>query len=175
MRYLIIIYTLLGFILLGCSNKHLPEELELGNKVYAEQVSYTHGPGGLNRSFSIYELTSKVIHQINSEGLSFLKQMPSIQKKIINPKGPYKNVFGNWKKLPLIRKEHNPDNPDEFLDTYYGKRNHDFVKKIKDPHLLNFINIINSNQGYYSYGGYRDMEILILSTKHQQAYHLFRD
>lgn len=177
-------------ILFACS-KHessKPKELKLRKELYSQKVSHTFGPGGINHSITIYELPKDVIAQIQSSGLTFLNNLPSVlaQKKSlqnIDRKRPYWVPFMNWQETPVhqddnwIRKKWVVGIKDKpFLGQFIGKKNDSaFIQSIpiQTLDLINYM--IQTPQNYYAYGGYRNKCVLIVSVEQQKALYLFRD
>lgn len=178
------------FIVFACSKQESskPKELKLRKELYSQKVSHTFGPGGINHSITIYELPKDVIAQIQSSGLSFLNNLPSVleQKKNlqnIDRKRPYWVPFMNWQETPILQDDYwirkkwvvgIKNKP--FLGQFIGEKNDStFIQSIpiQTLELINYM--IQMPQNYYAYGGYRNMCVLIVSAEQQKALYLFRD
>ncbi len=185
----------LAFILafsFACTSRDdvLPRELLLTAPSYSKEVSHFAGPGGINHSFKVFNLRPEVVQEINENGLSFLNTMPSAinhpfeAKRKSYKSGPYRASFPKWSALP-IRKDDRWKRRSDSVDSgdqptaaeFFGDvtRNREFTNTIDAKNLELFHSIIRSGKGYYAYGGYRDICVLIISPENGLAYYLFRD
>lgn len=178
----------------GCFNseaENIPMELSLSWPTYSKQVQYAFGPGGVNHSFNIFKLKKSVAQTIDSQGLTFLNSMPSAlshptkaDRPTYDKYSPYWASFPKWRTLPIakddewIRKAHSVDSGDQpTLSDFIGDaiKGHEFTDSIDKQKLDLFHQVIQSKSGYYAYGGYHDMSVIIVSPENGVAYYLFRD
>lgn len=184
-----------GFILaffVACTSREyvLPSELSLTAPKYTKKVSHIVGPGGINHMFQVFKLRPEIVQQINQDGLSFLNAMPSAinhpfeAKRKTYKSGPYRASFPKWSKLPIAkverwkRRSYSVDLGDQpTAAEFFGDvtTNNDFTNTIDAKTLELFHSTIRSGKGYYAWGGYRDICVLIVSPENGLAYYLFRD
>jgi hypothetical protein len=71
----------------SCSGPQLPEELKLKRELHHKEVSHAMGPGGINHSFTVYELPKDASATIANQGLTYLNSLPSVarQKRNFEP------------------------------------------------------------------------------------------
>ncbi|MVZ96163.1 hypothetical protein EUU23_00410 [Sphingorhabdus sp. IMCC26285] len=182
-------------LLLGACSKEqqtLPDELQLSDPAYEISVSHAFGPGGINHAFKVYDLEADVGRKINQSGLGFLSKMESAvnypdekneARKEGGYFGPYWTSYTDWKPLP-IPKDDNwirrarvvavSDQP--IVEEFFGDNDSQgFTSTIDRSEIDKFLEVIRGKEGYYSYGGYREMNLLVVSPHHAKAYYLFRD
>jgi hypothetical protein len=181
-------------VLMGACSKEqqtLPDELRLSDPAYEISVSHTFGPGGINHAFKVYDLKADVGHKINQSGLGFLNKMASAvnypdekneARKEGGYFGPYWTSYTDWKPLPIpkddnwIRRSRVAVSDQPEVEEFFGDYDSQgFTSTIDRGELDTFREIIRGQEGYYSYGGYREMNLLIVSPHHSKAYYLFRD
>ena len=185
------------FFASGCNRDPIPEILNLSNPIYENRVSHFVGPGGINHSFVVYKLEPDVAEQIEREGLAFFKSItPQIKYSSKGPPkpggrvSPYWTSFSKWAPLPVakdkkwIRRSYSVDSGTQptFSD-FFGdirkiidkENDRKFSKSINPEILAKFNEVLISNNGYYSYGYYRENCVMIVSPENGVAYFLFRD
>ena len=198
--FILTFFSISLFLSAGCSQfSILPIELKLSKELYNQEVSHFVGPGGINHSFTVFELPEEVGIEIKKEGLKRLHSMrPSfIQKRLLFKKKktykdstmvrPWRGPFKDWRPGPIpkekrwLRRGRGFDKPwKPSLQTFYRSWLDDntkdpFLKKIPDLYVTLFQEAIGSSQSFYSYGGYRGMYILIISLEQHKVYYLTRD
>jgi len=181
------------------NNKNLPRELNLSRVLYQEGEQHMFGPGGINQSFYVYEISKNISNKVASDGIEYLNSLPSSKKadnkkekiyqKRIEDKdtGPYKVGFTNWQTTPVskdkawLRRGRDLGTGwklsiETFLASYKGdKSNDDFISIISPAFLNSFHEAISTPGNAYAYGGYRGMSILIVVPSQRRAYYIYRD
>jgi hypothetical protein len=80
--------TVTAALTASCSEGVLfPTEFKLERVLHQTGKTHSAGPGGINNSFTVYELPQEASAKIASGGLSYLNSLPSVveQKKKFNP------------------------------------------------------------------------------------------
>lgn len=96
--------ALVSLFAASCSDQRsqLPNEFTLDQPIYQTEKTHTFGPGGINQSFTVYELSQKVSATIADKGLPYLNSLPSAlaQKQRSKPPKVYDYKIENGKKVP---------------------------------------------------------------------------
>ena len=180
-------------------NKSLPKELQLTRILYQEKEQHIFGPGGLNQSFYVYEISEKLTNKVQSDGIEYLNLLDSskkadaekkdiYQRKIIEKHiGPYEVGFSNWRITPVSKSEewfrHGRDLGKDWkpsITTFFAgwkgdKTNDEFISKISPDFLNSFHKAISMPGNVYAFGGYRNMCILVVAPSQRRAYYVYRD
>jgi len=85
---LLLFATVTAALTASCSERVLfPTEFDLERVLHQAGKTHSVGPGGINNSFTVYELPQEASAKIASGGLSYLNSLPSIveQKKKFKP------------------------------------------------------------------------------------------
>ena len=80
--------TVTTLLTASCSNRVLfPTEFELERVLHQTEKTHLVGPGGINNSFTVYELPQEASARIAAGGLSYLNSLPSVveQKRKFKP------------------------------------------------------------------------------------------
>jgi hypothetical protein len=187
----------------SCSGRALhPTELKLEQVLHQTGEQQPFGPGGLNQSFTVYELPKDVSATIAGRGLPYLNSLPSVieqTKKSKPPQvdvsyvknndgkifthtstGPYWAPFVIWNATPipmdekwLRRGRSSGKDLKPSIETFYAKE--EFISKIPAEFINQFHEAISTPGNFYAYGFYRDMCLLVVSPKMGKAFYLFRD
>lgn len=83
-----LLFTVVVMLLTAsCSGPRFPEEFKLKRVLHHKEVTHAMGPGGINHSFTVYELPKEVSATIADQGLNYLNSLPSVarQKKNFDP------------------------------------------------------------------------------------------
>ena len=180
--------------IVGCSkNESLQTELKLTRVLHQKEVSHAMGPGGINQSFTVYELPKEVSAAIADKGLTYLKSLPSALGKKAPDKtasgGPFSGPFIDWHATPVSKAARWLRYEDErrfekgwepSIATFYLSFEGDtlavkFVSSISPEYADSFHTAISTPGNYYAYGGYRGMCLVVVSPKTGKAFYLFRD
>ena len=181
--------------IVGCSkNESLPSELKLTRVLYQKEVSHAMGPGGINHSFTAYELPKEVSAAIADQGLSYLNSLPSALGKKAPDKtassGPFSGPFVDWHATPVSKTARWLRYEDErrfekkgwepSIATFYQSFEGDtlavkFISSISPEYADFFLKAISTPGNYYAYGAYRGMCLVVVSPKTGKAFYLFRD
>lgn len=179
----------------GCSHAQVPSELKMDQLRYDASIQHAFGPAGLNKGFKIYQLDESVANLVNSRGLKFLNTMPSaVGYQPVKSKPGFEGSidrysFIDWKKLPVQQEErwnYNSSYPKfdakrPVLADYYGGQPNqvgvvpttNFSETIKPAERDRFERIILGNEGYFSYGGFRNKELIVIDLDGNKIYHLY--
>jgi hypothetical protein len=152
------------------------------------------GPGGLNHSFTVYELPKEVSATIADQGLTYLNSLPSALGKKAPDKtassGPFVGPFVDWHATPVSKTARWLRYEDEkrfkkkgwepsiatFYQSFEGDTlNDEFISSISPEYADFFHTAISTPGNYYAYGGYRGMCLVVVSPKTGKAFYLFRD
>ncbi len=182
LKFLMVILTL--FFMMSCSDD-LPSELDLDDVIFEEKISHFMGPGGLNRSFRVYKLSNDVIDKLQSQKLLYLNNLQSSQEKLKDIQNLDKETlfdvpFADWHETPIIKetkwlkrgRAYN-NNTDILIENFF--QDDGFTAKIPADIRELFHKVAHSPNSFYSYGGYRDMCVLVVSPEFKRAFYLFRD
>ena len=134
----LLLILLAAFLAASCSAGKFPGEFGLWKTIHESKVEHTFGPGGINHSFIVYELSPKAAAMISEKGLPWLNSLPSVieQKKNFKPPrtetysyqdskgrtitktatGPYRAPFSVWMATPVPKEKQ------------WLRRDHDFAK-----------------------------------------------
>ena len=187
--------TLFVLVLSGCSLSEIPQELRMDELSYDASISHSVGPAGLNKGFKVYELDDGVADLVDSHGLEFLNSMPSaLNYQPVKSKPGYEGSidrysFTEWHSLPVPQDErwnYNSSYPQfdrelPVLADYYGAQPKkvnanpifNFDEAIDPAHREAFHRVILGRNGYYSYGGFRNKELLVIDLAGKKIYHLY--
>ena len=77
-RLRLILVILAAFLCASCSVGPFPSEFDLGKKLHESKVQHMMGPGGINHSFTVYELPPEAAEMIAEKGLPWLNSLPSV-------------------------------------------------------------------------------------------------
>ncbi len=73
----------------SCARRPLfPTEFKLERVLYQTEKTHMFGPGGINHSFTVYELPQEVSETISAKGLPYLNSLPSVVEQKRNFKPP---------------------------------------------------------------------------------------
>lgn len=202
-KFLLPLMAVTALLTASCSGRALhPAELKLDRVLYQTEEQQPFGPGGLNQSFTVYELPKDVSAKIADRGLPYLNSLSSAieqQKKSKQPQvevSYYKNsdgkVFTNtstapywapfvfWNSTPtpmdekwLRRGRSSGKDLKPSIETFYAKEK--FISKIPAEFRDQLHEAISTPGSFYAYGFYRDMCLLVVSPKMGKAFYLFRD
>lgn len=201
-RLRLLLVILAAFLCASCSVGPFPSELDLGKKLHESKVQHMMGPGGINQSFTVYELTPEAAELIAARGLPWLNSLPSVieQKKNFKPPrtetysyqdgkgrtitktatGPYHAPFAVWSATPILAEEKwlrriSNSNKDwtPSLKTFFARD--EFITTIPPAFIDEFHEAISTSGSFYAYGYYRDMCLLVVAPKMGKAFYLFRD
>jgi hypothetical protein len=187
--------VLVVLVLSGCSPPEIPEELKMDELRYDASTSHSVGPAGLNKGFKVYELDDDVADLVNSRGLEFLNTMPSaLSYKPVKSKPGYEGSidrysFTEWQSLPVpqdARWNYNSSYPKfdrerPVLADYYGGHPRlvgadpasNFHEAIDPAQRERFQRVILGKGGYFSYGGFRNKELIVIDLDGNKIYHLY--
>lgn len=202
-KFLLPLMAVTALLTASCSGRALhPTELKLERVLHQTEEQQPFGPGGLNQSFTVYELPKGVSATIVDRGLPYLNSLPSVIEQVKKSKPPqvdvsyYKNsdgkVFTNtstgpywapfvvWNATPIplddkwVRRGRDSGKGlNPSIETFYAKEK--FVSKIPAEFRDQFHEVISTPGNFYAYGFYRDMCIVVVSPKLGKAFYLFRD
>jgi hypothetical protein len=193
-----LIFTLVITLLsVSCSkDPQFPTELKLERVLHQSEKTSVIGPGGLNNSFTVYELPQEVSATIAERGLPYLNTLPSVVKLVEKQKhvktdldsGLYWAPFVTWNATPVPKEEKwlrygsNRFSKDwkPSISTFYQGWEGDtfvdhFISTIPPEFSDQFHEAISTPGNFYAYGFYRDKCILVVSPKTGRAFYLFRD
>lgn len=187
--------VLVVLVLLGCSPPEIPEELKMDELSYDASTSHSVGPAGLNKGFKVYKLHDDVADLVNSRGLEFLNTMPSalsyepLKSKPGHEGSTDRYSFTEWQQLPVpqdARWNYNSSYPKfdrerPVLADYYGGQPKavgsdpvvNFDEAIDPAHRDRFQRVILGKGGYFSYGGFRNKELIVIDLDGSTIYHLY--
>jgi len=202
-RFIFLLMAVTCLFTASCSERSpLPPELKLERVLHQTEEQHPVGPGGLNQSFTVYELPKEVSASIADRGLSYINTLPSIveQKRNFKPPqvdiwrekdkngkiithtatGPYWAPFVIWNATPVPKEErwlrNGRGSGKEWkpsIETYYAKEK--FISQISTELSDQFHEAISTPGNFYAYGFYRDQCLIVVSPKMNKAFYLFRD
>lgn len=202
-KFLLPLMVVTALLTASCSGRALhPTELKLERVLHQTEEQQPFGPGGLNQSFTVYELPKDVYATIADRGLPYLNSLPSVIEQIKKSTPPqvdisyYKNsdgkVFTNtstgpywapfviWDATPISMNEKwlrkgrgSGKDLKPSIETFYAKA--EFIAKIPAEFRDQLHEAISTPGSFYAYGFYRDMCLLVVSPKMGKAFYLFRD
>ena len=166
----------------------VPEELILGKLIFSEKKNHLFGPAGINPGVHIYKYKSeKKINDniIMNSSISF----PNFQEKkyidgSTNPPTDRNkwSKFNNWKNTPVFKnsefcrymlKDHfKVRNEYATLSDFYGARYVLLELILPNEIELKINRALKSNTSLYSFGGYRNQCILLISPEENLAFYL---
>lgn len=187
--------VVVALVLSGCSSPTVPKELKMDELHYDASTNYSVGPAGLNKGFKVYELDDGVADLVNSRGLEFLNTMPSaLSYEPVKSKPGYEGSidrysFTEWQRLPVPQdaswnaNSSYPrfDREQPVLADYYGGQPHkvgadpvfNFDETIDPAQRDRFQRVILGKGGYFSYGGFRNKELIVVDMDGKKIYHLY--
>ena len=174
-------------LLASCSKSWLPTELKLNQVVYQTKVEHFAGPGGINQSFTVYELPPEISATIANKGLAYLNSLPKEKKEASSTMGPWWSSFNNWRATPVpsevawlrfgrdLGKDWKPS-----ITTFYKSFKEDdgknsFIASISPEFSDAFHEAIFAPASFYAYGDYRGKSLLVVSPKSGKVFYLYRD
>lgn len=177
--------------IVGCSkDESLPKELKLTRVLYQKEVSHAMGPGGINHSFTVYELPKEVSATIADQGLTYLNSLSSALGKKAPDETAFSGPFVDWHATPVSKTARWLRYEDErrfekkgwepsiatFYQSFAGDTLKDeFISSISPENADSFHTAISTPGNYYAYGAYRGMCLVVVSPKTGKAFYLFRD
>lgn len=187
-RFYLPLLAMFAVLLVSCSNSWLPTEFKLKRVLYQTSDAYIVGPGGLNHSFTVYELPQEVAATISAKGLSYLNSLSTDDKTVPRYEGaPWWGPFRDWQATPVpsekawlrywrdLEKDWKPS-INTFYVSYRGDNTKDkFISSISPAFSDSFHEAISTPGNYYAYGDYRGMCLIVISPEMGKAFYLFRD
>ena len=202
-KILLPLMAVIALVTASCSGRELyPTELKLERVLHQTEEQQPFGPGGLNQSFTIYELPKDVSATIADRGLPYLNSLPSViaqMQKYKPPQvevsyyknsdgkiftntstGPYWAPFAIWNATPIAMDEKwlrrgrvSAKDLKPSIETFYAKE--EFIAKIPTEFKDQFREAISTPGNFYAYGFYRGWCLLVVSPKSGKTFYLFRD
>lgn len=196
LRLLLVVATaFVALVLSCCKAPEIPKELKMDVLLYDASTSHSIGPAGLNKGFKVYELDEGVAKLVNSRGLDFLNTMPSalsyepVKSKPGHEGSIDRYSFTEWRSLPIPQDANwnysssypKYDQERPVLADYYGSQPHmvgaspvtNFDETIVPTQQDRFQRVILGGQGYFSYGGFRNKELIVIDLDESRIYHLY--
>lgn len=186
-RYGLAFWVVVTALLASCSSSWLPAELKLIHVLH--QVKNTHqiGPGGINHSFTVYELPQDVAATIADKGLPYLNALPTRDKKVPRSTGPWWEPFNRWQTTPIpsekawlrygrdLEKDWKPSLTTFFIAFKGDPNKNNFVSKISPEFSGSFHEAIATPGNFYAYGDYHGKSLVVVSPSMGRVFYLFRD
>ncbi len=186
-RFLLLLLVAATLLLTSCSKSWLPTELKLNHAVYQTKVEHFAGPGGINQSFTVYELPPENSATITNKGLAYLNSLPKEKKEASSATGPWWSTFNNWRATPVpievawlrfgrdLGKDWKPS-----ITTFYKSFKGDdgkngFITSISPEFSDAFHEAISAPASFYAFGDYRGKCLLVVSPKSGKVFYLYRD
>lgn len=179
--------AVLAMFVASCSSSWLPAEFKLKRVLHQTKTAHIVGPGGINQSFTVYELPQDVATTIADKGLPYLNSLPTDDKKISTTTGPWWGPFSHWQATPVpaekawLRYGRDLENGwkpslTSFYISYKGDNTkNDFISMIPPEFSSAFHEAISMPGNFYAYGDYRGVCLVVVSPKMGKVFYLFRD
>jgi len=92
-KFLLLPMAVIALLTASCSEQEMhPTEFKLERVLHQTKEQLLLGPGGLNQSFTVYELPKDVSSTIADKGLPYLNSLPSVREQQKNSKPPQVEV-----------------------------------------------------------------------------------
>jgi hypothetical protein len=176
--------------IVGCTkNESRPTELQLTRVLYQKEVSNAVGPGGMNHSFTIYELPKETSAAITDKRVTYLNSLHSASGKKTPGEKALSAPFTDWHVTPVSKTARWLRYEEErrfnkgwepsittFYQSFEGDTSKDgFISSISTEHADSFHTAISTPGNYYAYGAYRGMCLVVVSPETGKVFYLFRD